>query len=70
VTAGLKSAAGDVPDRVGHGHDREAEGQRYADETAAGGPERGRQDGSARAAEDEPERAEELRGGLLARPHA
>jgi len=66
----LKSAAGDVPDRVGHGHDREAEGQRYADETAAGGPERGRQDGSARAAEDEPERAEELRGGLLARPHA
>ena len=63
-------AAGDLPNREGHGHDREAEGQRYADETDAGGPERGRQDGSTRAAEDEPERAEELRGGLLAGAHA
>ena len=61
----VQVAAGDVADGVGHGQHGEAEGERDADEADAEvrGPPRQearREHGAAAAAEDEPERADEL----------
>ena len=54
----------------GHGHDREAERQRHAEPADAAVADGRGQHGGAGAAEDQPERAEELRGGLLPCTHS
>jgi CubicO group peptidase (beta-lactamase class C family)/inosine-uridine nucleoside N-ribohydrolase len=61
-------AAGDVPDREGHREHGQAERQRHAEQPDADLRECGGEHGAATTAEDEPERADELRGALAAAP--
>ena len=58
--------AGDVSDRVGHRHHRQPEGQCHAQQTDSHIGKRCRQDGTAAAAKNQPERAQEFRAVL---PH-
>jgi hypothetical protein len=60
---------GDVADRVGHREHGEPERERHAEQADADVREGGRQHRAAAAAEDEPERADELRGASLGQGH-
>jgi hypothetical protein len=58
-----------VSDGEGHGEDGESEGERDTGEADAEGGVGGGEYGASAAAEDEPECADELRGGTLGEMH-
>jgi hypothetical protein len=65
---GIEMAAGDVADRIGHGHDAQAECQRHTDQADTDLRKTGGDDRAAASRKSEPERADRL-GGIFLRIH-
>jgi hypothetical protein len=66
---GVEVSARGVPERVGHREDRQAEGERDAEQSDADVLDARGEDGGAAPPEDEPERADELGGEAVAQGH-